>query len=177
MILLLVAGTVNGQSEIDDKNKVLTKSLEHLGINNLWSNPTLLIPDSISNIHVINGKYFYLQNNTNLSQYAYIGRVNSCRGGGCSSSNNPINNTYSEYFDYFILFDQNKNVQTVKVFNYQATHGQEITAKGWLKQFIGYDGKRPLQVNKDVDTISGATISVYAITADIETKTKVLQAL
>jgi Na+-translocating ferredoxin:NAD+ oxidoreductase RnfG subunit len=81
----------------------------------------------------------------------------------------------SEYFDYYILFDENKTVRKVGVYNYMATHGQEITAKGWLKQFTGYDGFAPLQVDKDIDAISGATISVYAITADIEHMSRLLQ--
>ncbi len=124
--------------------------------------------DIISN-H-INGKYF-LTNNISHYKYIYVGRVNSCRAGGCSISNDIPEDGNSEYFDYYILFDANKTVQTVKVFNYQATHGHETTAKGWLKQFIGYNGSLQLQVNKNIDAISGATISVYAITADVEMKT------
>jgi len=62
----------------------------------------------------------------------------------------------------------------VKVFNYQATHGHEITAKGWLKQFIGYTAKGNLNVGKTVDSISGATISVNGITSNIRMVTAVL---
>jgi len=32
-----------------------------------------------------------------------------------------------------------------------------------------------LQVEKNIDTISGATISVYAITCDVEIKTEILK--
>ena len=82
-----------------------------------------------------------------------------------------------EYFDYFILFDITKTVQIVKVFNYQASRGHEITAKGWLKQFIGHDGSESLQVDKNIDAVSGATISAYAITADVNMKTSLLKKL
>ncbi len=58
-----------------------------------------------------------------------------------------------------------------------ATHGQEITARGWLKQFIGYNGSESLKVDKNIDTISGATISVYAITSDIKLITCLLKSL
>jgi Na+-translocating ferredoxin:NAD+ oxidoreductase RnfG subunit len=68
-------------------------------------------------------------------------------------------------------------VVQVKVFNYQATHGQEITAKSWLKQFIGYQGQKELKVNKDIDSISGATISTYAITEDINKRSAILLCL
>ena len=101
--------------------------------------------------------------------------MNSCRAGGCSNSIELPKEEESEYFDYFIRFDKNKTVKLVKVFNYQATHGQEVTSKGWLKQFIGHDGTGSLQVGKNVDAISGATISVYAITVDVEMKTTLLK--
>ncbi|WP_234408600.1 FMN-binding protein [Marinilabilia salmonicolor] len=89
------------------------------------------------------------------------------------SQGEPAGN--SEYFDYFILFDAEKSVQVVKVFNYQATHGYEITSRGWLKQFAGHDGSESLQVNKNIDAISGATISVQAITEDVQRQTSLLQ--
>jgi Na+-translocating ferredoxin:NAD+ oxidoreductase RnfG subunit len=96
--------------------------------------------------------------------FVYLGRVNSCRAGGCDISGANHNNETSEYFDFIILFDTNARIKVVKVINYQATHGQEIASKGWLKQFVGFDGDSEKQVGKDVDAISGATISVYAIT-------------
>nr|MDA3853565.1 FMN-binding protein [Bacteroidales bacterium] len=105
-------------------------------------------------------------------KYIYIGRVNSCRTGTCS-----VDEDLAEYFDYIILFNTDKSVVQVKVFNYQATHGQEITAKSWLKQFIGYQGQKELKVNKDIDSISGATISTYAITEDINKRSAILLCL
>lgn len=110
-------------------------------------------------------------------QYAYSGRVNSCRAGGCSSGGVDGGADAFEYFDYFIIFDASISVLNVKVFNYQASHGQEITARGWLKQFRGYDGSRLMEVGKQIDAISGATISVNAITDDIKLRTKQLKAL
>jgi Na+-translocating ferredoxin:NAD+ oxidoreductase RnfG subunit len=83
----------------------------------------------------------------------------------------------SEYFDYFMIFDTIPKIKSVKVFNYAATHGQEVTAKGWLKQFIGYSGDSKLTVGKNVDAISGATVSVAGIVTDIEIKTSLLQSL
>jgi len=61
------------------------------------------------------------------------------------------------------------------VYNYQATHGQEVTNKGWLKQFQGYDGSRSLTVGKSIDAISGATVSVLGITNDVQEKTRLLK--
>jgi len=120
----------------------------------------------------LQGKYFSLRYDKGKSpiKFIYVGRINSCRVGGCSSSKDAMQSREHEYFDYFILTDSVPTVVQVKVYNYMATHGQEVTAKGWLKQFVGYDGGRDLQVGKDVDGISGATISVYGITLDIQQK-------
>jgi Na+-translocating ferredoxin:NAD+ oxidoreductase RnfG subunit len=82
-----------------------------------------------------------------------------------------------EYFDYFILFDLQARVISVRVYNYAATHGQEITAKGWLNQFTGFDGKRNLRVGKEIDSISGATISVNGMVADVQEKTAMLKSI
>jgi Na+-translocating ferredoxin:NAD+ oxidoreductase RnfG subunit len=125
----------------------------------------------------LEGRYFEITDTSGSANkfYAYIGRVNSCRQGGCSITKTAKIQGTSEYFDYYILFDSDLKVKQVKVFNYQATHGQEITAKGWLKQFIGYAGKDNLIAGKNIDAISGATISVNAITFDIETRSRQLK--
>lgn len=108
--------------------------------------------------------------------YLHFGRVKTCRAGGCSSPENPSSNEFdSEYFDYFIVYNPDFSIETVKVYNYQASYGHEISARGWLKQFEGFAGKSSLEVGKNIDAISGATISVYAITEDIKWKTKLLQ--
>ena len=41
----------------------------------------------------------------------------------------------------------------------------------------GYDGSTELPVDRDIDAISGATISVYAITHDVQQKTEILAKL
>ncbi len=94
--------------------------------------------------------------------------MNSCRSGGCSPSNTSHNSF--EYFDYLLILDTLYNVKKVKVFNYQATHGQEICSKNWLKQFIDFNGSDNLIVGKNVDAIAGATISTHSITFDIQDK-------
>lgn len=125
----------------------------------------------------VSGMFFKLQSADSMLGYAYIGRVNSCRAGGCEVPRLLVAGEESEYFDYFILYDTRKQVLTVRVFNYQASHGQEVTSRGWLRQFISYDGTQELEVGKQVDAISGATISVNGLVEDIKEKTKILKAL
>ena len=179
--ILLLVGFLSvcltfAQSEVNYKHKTLIKALSKVGVSDISAIEEIALPESVNSANHIKGKYFLIkENNVSQYQYIYVGRVNSCRAGGCSISNDLPEDVDSEYFDYYILFDKNKTVQTVKVFNYQATHGHEITAKGWLKQFVGHDGSEPLQVNKNIDAISGATISVHAITFDVEMKTEILK--
>ena len=176
-VLHVAGGAPPGQPDIDYGHKRLYKELEKE-----WGmlNPSLTelcIPDSVMGNDPVLGKFFSVpgRDNPDQARYIYVGRVNSCRAGGCSISFDTESFGDSEYFDYFILFGPGLDVQQVRVFNYQATHGQEVAAKGWLKQFEGYSGTGSLEVGKDIDAISGATISVYGITSDVVAKTLLLQ--
>jgi Na+-translocating ferredoxin:NAD+ oxidoreductase RnfG subunit len=111
-----------------------------------------------------------------IKGYLHFGKVKTCRAGGCSLPGNSASEDFDgEYFEYFILYNADFSVETVKVYNYQASYGHEISARGWLKQFEGFSGKSDLKVGKNIDAISGATVSVIAITEDLKWKTKLLQ--
>ncbi len=177
LIAVLIGFLSWSQVEIHYQNNVLHRVLQKSGVPDFSNIQEISIKESVRQIDKLQGKFFEIQSGESPYKYIYVGRVNSCRAGGCSISFIIPKEGESEYFDYFILFDENKTVQLVRVFNYQATHGHEITAKGWLKQFIGHDGAKPLQVDKNIDAISGATISVNAITFDIEMITLILKSL
>lgn len=113
------------------------------------------------------GEYYTITNSNELKGYAYIGRVNSCRSGGCAINGDESEEGF-EYFDYFVITDPKGTVVNLGVCNYQASYGEEITAKSWLKQFVGFDGSKRLAVGKGIDGISGATSSVNAITENIQ---------
>lgn len=137
-------------------------------------NSELIEISDLSNQLVKEGKFFKPKSSNQIG-FVFVGRVYSCRAGGCDNSNSEIENSVFEYFDAYIIYDKNKVVQSVRVFNYQASHGHEITSKGWLKQFIGYNGQKTYEVGKDIDSISGATISVHAITDEINYITELLK--
>lgn len=177
--LALLVVFANARKPINYEHKKIRKE-----IIKQWNleNPELLeidLPDSMIKNHQLLGKYFKVIDNNYVDNYFYIfiGRVNSCRADGCSVSMDPTEDFNTEYFDYFILFENECTVEKVTVFNYAATHGHEVSSKGWLKQFAGYDGTDTLEVGKNVDAISGATISVYGITLDVQMKTEILQNL
>lgn len=122
-----------------------------------------------------NGIFWTIIGKNESVGFVYTGRVFSCCKNGCTASQSLDASERTEFFDYFILFDKSKSVISVVVYNYEATRGQEVTAKGWLKQFAGYNGSKNLVVGKNIDSISGATISANAITTDITHKTLLLR--
>lgn len=158
-----------GQS-VNYNPRSLRKDIEKTWDVKQFTISTIVVPDSLyDNILLEKGKFSVITNDQSLLGYAYVGRIYSCRQGGCDdgASAEIANDTY-EYFDYYILFDHNREVRKVKVYNYQATHGQEVSGRGWLRQFVGYHGEKPLAYGKNIDSISGATISANAITYNVQ---------
>ncbi len=121
-----------------------------------------------------NFSLFSIQHNNNTVGKAYIKRVISCRAGGCESKID-LENDASEFFDYYAILSNAYSVMEIKVYNYEATHGEEVCSKAWLKQFRGYNGDKKLRYGKEIDAISGATISGIALTEDIEKTVKLLK--
>lgn len=174
-LFLMLPFFLGAQPEVDYAHRMLVKKLEKEGIN-MQQVQELQLKETGVSAGEMDGKFF-VTGSTNVSQlhYMYVGRVNSCRAGGCSVSLNASTDISSEYFDYFILFDKQAGIDQVHVFNYRATHGYEICSRGWLRQFSGYNGAEQLEVGKTIDVISGATISVHAITGDVRHRTEQLQ--
>lgn len=170
VILPLIS--VQGQNGIDFNHRRFEKALDKELNTDNFVIQELKKPDSMQQ----SGKYFkvYSQEDPSKTVYAYVGRVNTCRAGGCSSGGQSAK-AGAEYFDYFILFSKQDKVENIRVFNYQATYGFEITARGWLKQFIGYKGDTDLKAGNEIDAISGATKSVQAITKDVQLRTHEIQ--
>lgn len=157
----------------DFEDKSLQKELQKIGGLEQPEWKEIAVPEAVAN--TIQGKFLISADPNNPKKFIYAGRVNSCRQGGCSNPALTLSIETPEYFDYLIVFDAALAVQQVKVYNYQATHGQEVTNKGWLKQFAGYNGNRSLTVGKNIDAIAGATVSVYGITSDVQEKTQILK--
>ncbi len=177
--VLLLTATALGiaashtSQNIDYRPRLLAKVLKKYDVPGFEALQALPIPNHAPTP----GKFFEITTPPRAAvKYVYIGRVNSCRAGGCTQAEAPTpEELESEYFDYFILFDPQVEIRAIRVYNYAASYGYEITAPGWLRQFVGYAGNSTLTVGKDVDAITGATVSVYAITADVEMHTRALK--
>lgn len=80
-----------------------------------------------------------------------------------------------DYFDFMVLFDKNLKINKIKVLIYRSGHGYEITNKRWLSQFKRE--KRPYRYGKNIDAISGATLSGNAITQRLNQLTKAIRTM
>ena len=96
--------------------------------------------------------FFKITANNEFLGYGYIGSAES----------------KAATFDYLVLFDKELVITKTKVLVYREEYGGEISSKRWLKQFNGKSSKsEELKYNQDVIPISGATISVRAMTQSI----------
>lgn len=81
-----------------------------------------------------------------------------------------------DYFDYMVIYEPDLSIRIVEVLVYRSDHGQEISNKKWLKQFVGNDACN-LEYDVDIDAISGATYSASSITEDIQTLCNLMRSL
>lgn len=134
--------------------------------------------DSLCERYALEGAFYSMRPvHQEENKYCWMGRVRTCKAGGCDFNTENQSRDKFEFFDYFILFNGDASVASVRIYSYQATHGQEVTARAWLRQFQGYTGEGGLRVGKEIDAISGATISVEAVTFDLQEKTRLLKTL
>ena len=78
---------------------------------------------------------------------------------------------------YAVFFDSEGKVQKSHIIKYREPIGGEVSNRHWLKQFIGKSSSSGYKIGSDVDGISGATISVNAVTRGIHRSTFVVQYL
>jgi Na+-translocating ferredoxin:NAD+ oxidoreductase RnfG subunit len=69
-----------------------------------------------------------------------------------------------ESFVYLVIFKPDGTIEMVSVLLYKENYGGEIASKRFLKQFAGKSNGQNMEFNKDIDGISGATISAQSIT-------------
>ena len=98
-----------------------------------------------------------------------------CGGTGCVSAGSL--DIYDKLTERINKLDKNIEIKRVEILTYNATYGHQITSKNWLKQFLGFNGKQTLKYGKDIQAISGATISAKSITEDIKETVNQLETL
>lgn len=73
----------------------------------------------------------------------------------------------AETFDYVAVFDANLTTLQVKVIDYRPTAGSSVASRFWLKQLAGKKLDYTFEYGRNVDALSGATISAMSLVEDI----------
>lgn len=69
-----------------------------------------------------------------------------------------------EMIDIAVALTQEGTVKGIEVLTYRETYGGEIRHPKWLAQFLGRDHTEHLKLDKQIQNISGATLSCRHIT-------------
>ncbi|PKQ63203.1 hypothetical protein BZG02_10640 [Labilibaculum filiforme] len=98
---------------------------------------------------------------------------NKLIGFACFASSKGKN----DFFDYMIVFNEKIEIQKVVVLIYRSSYGGEIMAKSWLNQFEGKVRGEEMEFGKDIDGISGATISAPSMAKGVKSISLLLSEL
>lgn len=79
--------------------------------------------------------------------------------------------------DYAVALDAEGSVRGVRVLQYRESHGHEVAEHAWLAQFVGRTAKDSLKPGRDVDGITGATLSVVHMAEGVRRVTRLVVAL
>ena len=69
-----------------------------------------------------------------------------------------------EFITYAVAIDPDGKVKGIEIMDYRETYGNQIRDKAWRQNFAGKTAADPLQLNKDIPNISGATLSSKHVT-------------
>tara|TARA_B100001013_G_scaffold286511_1_gene186323 strand:- start:384 stop:911 length:528 start_codon:yes stop_codon:yes gene_type:complete len=69
---------------------------------------------------------------------------------------------------FLVILNINGDIINANVIKYREAYGGEVGNKGWLQQFINSNKNSSYTIGKDIDGISGATISVKSMAKGIQ---------
>lgn len=73
-----------------------------------------------------------------------------------------------ELITYAVGLDAQGRVVGVEILEYLESHGGEIRNADWRAQFVGKSARDPLQLDRDIRNISGATLSCRHVTDGVK---------
>lgn len=119
---------------------------------------------------------FTLKDQDELVGYMVLNKAYSCKVGGCSAWSPVEDQSNYEPFYYVVIVNPDLTINKIKIIEYYSEYGYEITSKRWLAQFRGKTGCN-LTYNKQIDGITGATISVKSMIYDVNNTCKMMEKL
>lgn len=90
-----------------------------------------------------------------------------------------LDNTYGKSLPitFLVIFSPGGEIRRMDIIRYREPYGGAIGGRRWLDQFIGKSADNEFKVDKDIDSISGATISVNSVTKAVHKLLLVIQQL
>jgi uncharacterized protein with FMN-binding domain len=73
-----------------------------------------------------------------------------------------------EYITYAVGINPNGTVKQIEILQYNESYGYEVRNAAWRAQFVGKNAASTLQLNSDINNISGATLSSKHITDSVK---------
>jgi FMN-binding protein len=73
-----------------------------------------------------------------------------------------------ELITYAVGLDPDGHVRGIEILEYRESHGGEIRKASWRAQFAGKSAADPLQLDRDIANISGATLSCRHVTDGVK---------
>lgn len=64
-----------------------------------------------------------------------------------------------EMIKYAVGINADGTVRQIEIMDYVESYGYEVNELKWRSQFVGKTAASPIKLNKDIDNISGATLS------------------
>lgn len=64
-----------------------------------------------------------------------------------------------ELITYAVGINKDGSVRQIEIINYIESYGYQVADANWRQQFVGKTVNSPIKLNKDIDNISGATLS------------------
>lgn len=77
-------------------------------------------------------------------------------------------------FDYMIVYNNDIQIEWIKILVYRSQYGSEIMSRRWLSQFYNKQDDS-LKYGSDIQAISGATFSASALTNEVNRINKILK--
>jgi Na+-translocating ferredoxin:NAD+ oxidoreductase RnfG subunit len=68
---------------------------------------------------------------------------------------------------YAVALTNDGAVRQVEILEYREAYGGEVKAESWRRQFTGRTHNDPVQIGRDIQNISGATLSCQHVTDGI----------
>ena len=72
-----------------------------------------------------------------------------------------------DLIDYAVALSAEGKVRQVEILQYREAYGGEVRNSNWRAQFVGRHHGDPVQIGKDIQNISGATLSCQHLTDGI----------